>query len=69
MSPHSKSYHTFSRSAVTIESENVEIVHEFDKAKRELDMAATLIEVNTNALWVLMTDYKQIIRQVRISWT
>lgn len=61
--PHSKSYHTFSRSAVTIESENVEIVHEFDKAKKELDVAATLIEVNTNALWVLMTDYKQIIRQ------
>ena len=62
-SSYSKSYNTFNRAAVTIESENVEIVHEFDRAKRELDMAATLIEVYTNALWVLMTDYKQIIRQ------
>lgn len=61
--PYSKSYHNFSASAVTIESENVEIVHDFNHSSRELDVAATLIEVNVNALWSLMTDYKQIIRQ------
>ena len=62
-SPHSKTYHNFSRDAVTIESDNVEIVHEFDQAIKELDITATLIEVNCNALWSLMTDYKQIIKQ------
>lgn len=60
--PHPKIFYGFSKSTVVIDSENVEIVHEFEKAKKTLDIAATLIEVDTNALWTLMTDYKQIIR-------
>lgn len=51
-----------SRDAVTIDSEKVEVVHDFGNARnRELDLSATLIEVNVSSLFSLMYDYKQIV--------
>ena len=46
---------------VTIDSDNVELVHDFDKAGRELDLSATLIEVDVSSLFSLMHDCKHII--------
>lgn len=57
-----RNFRSYSQDAVTIQSENVEIVHEFRMARQQpLDLSATLVEVNVSSLWTLMTDYNAII--------
>ncbi len=58
-----RTFRSYSRDAVTIDSNNVEIVHDFEQTSHVLDLSATLIEVNVSSLWNLMTDYKQIIQK------
>ena len=60
-SPRTKPQASYSKDAVTIDSNKVEILHDFLKSEVPLDLAATLIEVNVASLWSLMVDYKQII--------
>lgn len=50
----------YSRDAVTIKSENVQVVRDLT-GRTEFDLSATLIEVNVSSLWSLLTDYKKII--------
>lgn len=50
----------YSKDAVTIKSENVQVVHDLN-GRTEFDLSATLVEVNVSSLWSLLTDYKKII--------
>jgi hypothetical protein len=68
-SQNTRQYRSHSRIAVTIQSENVEIVHDFSQANKAIDLSATLIEVNVSSLFILMTDYKQIILKSGKPWS
>lgn len=52
---------SFRKDAVTIDSDNVEVVHQFSNLRKELDLSATLMEVNVSSLFALMHDYRYII--------
>lgn len=55
-SEHKRQYRNYSRIAVTIQSENVEIVNEFSQACKAIDLSATLIEVDVSSLFILMVS-------------
>ena len=56
-----RSHHPFRRDAVIIDSDNVEVVNDFGVTSKELDLCATLIEVNVSSLSSLMLDYRYIV--------
>jgi hypothetical protein len=54
-----RSFRSYSRDAVNIDSEQIEIVHHFTQASKTPDLAATLIEVNVSSLVNVLAGYQQ----------